>query len=136
MSVLYMRISKRSQYGLRALFRLAEGCGYSPMREVAEKEGISPDYLEKIFFDLEKGGLIKSKRGVAGGYSLAKKPEEINLKDVLEILESTMNLVECVGEKCEREGRCPTASVWRKLDKTIKEKLKSITLKDLVEDYE
>lgn len=131
-----MRISKRSQYGLRALFRLVESSGYSPMREIAEKEDISSDYLEKILSDLEKGGLIKSKRGVTGGYCLAKKPEEINLKDVLEVLESTLNLVECVGERCEREEGCPTASVWRKLDKTIKEKLKSITLKDLIKDYE
>ncbi len=131
-----MRISKRSQYGLRALFRLAESSGYSSVREVAEREGISPDYLEKILSDLEKGGLIKSKRGVAGGYALAKGPEEINLKDILEILESTMDLVECVGARCEREECCPTVSVWRKLDRTIKEKLESITLKDLMEDHE
>lgn len=131
-----MRISKKSQYGLRALFRLAEKPGFYPMREIAEKEGISPDYLEKIFFNLEKGGIIKSKRGATGGYSLAKPSEKISLKDVLEILENNFNLVECVGERCDREEFCPTASVWKMLDESLKKKMNSINLKDLIKKYE
>ncbi len=131
-----MRISKKSQYGLRALFRLAEKPGFYPMREIAEREGISPDYLEKIFFELEKGGLIKSKRGALGGYSLAKKPKDINLKNILEILEKTLNLVECIDAKCNREKSCPTASVWKALDLSLKEKLESITLEDLIKKHE
>ena len=128
----FMKISKRSQYGLRALFRLTQISGYSPMREIAEKEEISQDYLEKIFFDLERGGLIRSKRGASGGYALARPSEEISLKDVLEILEKNFNLVECVSESCYREAVCPTSSVWKRLDESLKIKMNSITLKDLM----
>lgn len=131
-----MRISKKSQYGLRALFRLAEKPGFHPMREIAEKEGISSDYLEKIFFNLEKGGIIKSKRGATGGYSLAKPPEKISLKDIMEVLENNFNLVECVGERCDREKVCPTASVWKMLDESLKRKMDSINLKDLIKKHE
>lgn len=131
-----MKISKRSQYGIRALFRLAEKSGYSSVRKIAEEEGISHDYLEKILSELEKKGLVSSKRGVAGGYSLAKKPKDINLKDVLEVLEKNFKLVECVGSKCNREDVCPTASTWRALDLSLKEKMRLITLKDLLKDYE
>lgn len=106
------------------------------MREIAEKEDISRDYLEKIFSDLEKGGVIRSKRGVAGGYSLARYPEEISLKDVLEVLENNFNLVECVGERCVREDVCPTASVWKRLDQSLKRKMDSINLKDLIKEDE
>ncbi|MGM0482628.1 MAG: RrF2 family transcriptional regulator [Patescibacteria group bacterium] len=131
-----MKISKRSQYGLRALLRLTQTSGYCPMHEIAEKEGISTDYLEKIFFDLEKGGIIRSKRGANGGYSLAIAPERISLKDILEVLEKNFNLVECVGERCDREDICPTASVWKRIDESLKRKMNSVTLKHLKKENE
>jgi Rrf2 family protein len=132
-----MKISKKSQYGLRGLFRLAEKEKHTPMKEVAKKEGISPDYLEKIFTELEKEGLIKSKRGPSGGYKLAYKPKEINLKMVIKTLENNLALVECINNGCSRLGNCPTAPVWRIIDQTLKEKLESITLQDLIDkNYE
>ncbi len=131
-----MKISKKSQYGLRALFRLAEKNQNLSVRQISEKEAISPDYLEKIFFDLEKAKIIKAKRGAGGGYSLNKKPDDITLKDILEVLESTLDLVECIDSDCSRKEICPTASVWKIVDEAIKEKLESITLKDLIKKYE
>ena len=127
-----MRVSKRSQYGLRALFRLAESDGYSPLRTIAEREDISFDYLEKILTQLEKGGLVRSKRGVSGGYSLAKLPADIDLKNVLEILEMKFSLVECIDTECDRKESCPIASVWMYLDSALKDALKAITLEDLI----
>ena len=129
-----MKISKKSQYGLRGLFRLAEVEGHTPMREVAKKEGISSDYLEKIFTRLEKEGFITSKRGPSGGYALAMKPEEINLRLILEVLENNFSLVECVDEGCSRLDDCPVASVWKRLDDEVKEKLELITLKTILEN--
>ncbi len=127
-----MRISKRSQYGLRALFRLAESDGYSPLRTIAKREEISFDYLEKILSQLERGGMVNSKRGVSGGYSLARSPAEIDLKSILEILETKFSLVECIDIECDRKGSCPTASIWMFLDSALKDALKSITLEDLI----
>ncbi len=131
-----MKISKKSQYGLRGLFRLAEAEGFLPMKKVAKAEGISSDYLEKIFTELEKKGFVRSKRGPSGGYALAENPEEINLKMVLEALENKFSLVECVEDECKRMSRCPVAPTWKKLDKEVKEKLELITLKTLIEKNE
>ena len=129
-----MQISKKSQYGLRGLFRLAESSGHTPMRAVAKKEGISPDYLEKIFTRLEKEGFITSKRGPSGGYALAMSPEEITLRNILEALENNFNLVECVEDGCSRLVDCPVAPVWKKLDDEVKEKLELITLKTILDN--
>ncbi len=128
-----MKISKKTQYGLRGLFRLAESDGHRPMKEVAEREGISPDFLEKIFSELEKANIINSKRGPTGGYALAKDPREINLKMIMEVLETNLTLVECIDSSCHRIEDCPVASVWSALDKEIKEKLEMITLKSLID---
>ncbi|MGM0439109.1 MAG: RrF2 family transcriptional regulator [Patescibacteria group bacterium] len=129
-----MKISKKSQYGLRGLFRLAKEKGHTPMKAVAEKEGISSDYLEKIFTELEKEGFIKSKRGPTGGYALALKPEEINLRMILDALENQFSLVECVEEDCERLSNCPVAPTWKKLDTEVKEKLELITIKTIIDN--
>ncbi len=104
------------------------------MKEIAKKENISADYLEKIFTELEKKGLIESKRGPSGGYRLTEKPENISLNMILKILENKFSLVECLDEGCDRISGCPVFSTWKRLDQEIKEKLKDITLKDLIED--
>jgi len=128
-----MKISKKSQYGLRGLFRLAESDEYLTMKEVAEKEEISPDYLEKIFTELEKAGFVKSKRGPSGGYALAMKPEKINLRMILESLEANLSLVECIDESCKRITDCPVAPTWKRLDQEVKSKLELITVKSIVD---
>ncbi len=129
-----MKISKKSQYGLRGLVRLAESKKHIPIRKIAKEEGISSDYLEKIFTSLEKSGFVRSKRGPTGGYSLALRPENINLRMILEILENKFSLVECIDDKCDRMSNCPVASTWKKLDEEIKEKLELITIKNLLEE--
>ncbi len=132
-----VKISKKSQYGLRALFHLAGKKGFVSVREIAEEEEISSDYLEKIFFELEKNGIIKSKRGPSGGYALAMNPGKISLRMILETLENTFDLVECVDDGCRRIENCPVAPVWKTLDKEIKEKLELINLKSLIDkNYE
>ncbi len=132
-----MKISKKSQYGLRGLFRLAESKRHTPMKVVAKKENISTAYLEKIFADLEKANLIESKRGPSGGYKLAYPPAEINLKMIVTALENNIGLVECISHGCSRLDDCPTAPVWKAVDQTLKEKLESITLQDLIDkNYE
>lgn len=104
------------------------------MREVAKKEGISADYLEKIFTQLEKENFITSKRGPSGGYALAMVPEDITLRSILEILENNFSLVECVDDDCNRLADCPVAPTWKKLDDEVKEKLELINLKTILDN--
>ena len=128
---LFMQISKKSQYGLRAMVYLSKMGNkqrFSSLKDISEKEGIPFDFLEKILSELEKMGLVKGKKGFGGGYFLAKSPSKITAKDIVEALEKT-NPVNCTF--CGRSKKCLTKNVWRKIEKAINKTLESITLKDL-----
>lgn len=131
-----MRLSTRVRYGLRAVVDLAENYGREPvsMAVISENHGISRKYLHAILSILRSGGLVRSVRGTAGGYVLIKDPSEIRVIDVLEVLEGTLDLAECVSDQtaCERAGHCVTREVWRSLSEAIESVLASMTLKDLV----
>jgi len=128
-----MKISTKSQYGLRAMVYLARfKSKISPLKEISEKEGISFDYLEKIISKLEKADLVKSKKGVQGGYFLAKKPSKIKVGEVIRSLEGEMALVKCLKYFCPKEKRCLTKNFWKKLNNAIDSALNSVTLADLI----
>ena len=84
-----MRLSTKSRYGLRALFDIAYNAGGQPaqIQDISRRQDISPRYLEQIFQGLKKNGILKSKRGPQGGYCLAKSPEEITVRAVIEATE-------------------------------------------------
>ncbi len=130
-----MRISSRSEYGLRAMVYLARRPGASPvpLHEIARDEAIPSAFLERIFAGLRRGGLVSATRGVYGGYRLARVPEEISVADVMTALEGPLSLVGCVpdGSGCERLDGCTSREVWRRLDGAITRALTDITLKDL-----
>jgi Rrf2 family iron-sulfur cluster assembly transcriptional regulator len=96
---------------------------------ISEKEGIPFDFLEKIISDLERVELVKGKKGVSGGYILAKNPNKITVKDIVEPLENT-TAVDC--SFCGKSRKCLTKNVWKKIDNAVNKTLKSITLKDLI----
>jgi len=134
-----LRISTKSQYGLRAMVYLAKHRDkISSLNLISEKEGISFDYLEKIISKLEKTGLIKAKKGVQGGYFLAKSPKRIKIGDIIRALEGDTVLVKCIapirkrGYRCPRERKCLTKNFWQKIQKTLNNVLNSITLADLI----
>ncbi len=110
------------------------GPEYISLREISEKEGISFDYLEKICSKLEKSGLVRSKKGIQGGYTLARSPRRIKVGEILRAIEDKMVLVECIGNKggCAREGSCKSINVWRKLQDSMEKTMDSITLHDLM----
>ena len=127
-----MRISKKSQYGLRAMVYLAKHSSEDkvcPIKEISKKENIPFDYLEKIVSELEKAGLVKAKKGVQGGYFLAKKPERITSGEIVRVLESTVP-VNCAG--CQMVRICSTKNVWDKVQDSLDSTLDSMTLKDLI----
>jgi Rrf2 family protein len=125
-----MQISKKTQYGLRAMVYLAsqKSGEFFSLKDISEKENISFDFLEKIMGELEKNNLIKSKKGASGGYSLVKKPAKITAKDIVQVLENT-NSVDCT--LCGKSKHCASKNVWRKIDTAIEKTLSSIKLSSL-----
>jgi len=132
-----MKLSTRTQYGLRALVYLAKkDKKICSLKEISEKEGIPFDYLEKIISRLIKNGFIESKKGISGGYLLAKRPKQINVGEVVNVLEGNMSLVSCMSGinkiSCSRERQCLTKSLWQKIQNAIVKTLEKITLADLL----
>lgn len=132
-----MKLSTRTQYGLRALVYLAKkDKKICSLKEMSNKEGIPFDYLEKIISRLIKSGFIESKKGVSGGYLLKKRPKQIKIGDVINILEGNLSLVSCMRGRdkkiCPREKQCLTKGLWQKIQDAITNTLKKITLADLL----
>ena len=104
-----IRLSTKGRYGTRLMLNLASRYKADGdaiiLKSISEEEGISIRYLEQIIIPLKINKLVKSIRGAGGGYTLAKDPSRINLREILHALEGTCCLVECVEEAeiCERE---------------------------------
>jgi len=133
----FMKFSTRSSYGLRAIKHLVKSYGKKPysLAKIAKAEKISQAYLERLFSRLKKAGLVISSKGVSGGYQLAKNPAKIAIFDVIEALEGSISVFRCLDNKgkifCGMKA-CPSAKVYQKVQKSITDCLKSMTLKDLV----
>lgn len=127
-----MKVSKKAQYGLRAMVYLAKNSSKNkvcPLKKISEKENIPFDFLEKIISELEKAGLVLAKKGVQGGYFLAKKPKEITAGEIIRVLEDTVP-VSCVG--CQMARICSAKNVWQKVQDSLDSTLDSMTLEDLI----
>ncbi|MGM0508623.1 MAG: RrF2 family transcriptional regulator [Fusobacteriota bacterium] len=131
-----MKFSTKSRYGLRALFYISFKNDRVSLKEISKEEKISKKYLEQIFSSLKKSGLVISKKGVNGGYSLSKDPKEITLKEILESLEGSLEIIK-KEDKQNLDGieRHLVTNVWQELEKNIEDFLSNITLEDLKEKY-
>lgn len=108
------------------------------LRVIAERQGISESYLEQVFTNLRKAGLIRASRGAQGGYELVRTPGEITTGDILRALEGPIAPVHCVddqtpGKPCEREKICATRHFWNDLKIHINNFLDATTLQDLAD---
>ena len=137
-----MMISTRGRYALRVMIDLAErgGEGYTPMKDVAERQGLSLKYLERILPVLTKNGMVEGVQGKRGGYRLTRELEDYRVGEILRLTEGGLNPVECAGcgsnsedGPCEHMVDCRTKPLWEGLNKVVNEYLDGITLKDLVE---
>lgn len=132
-----MMISTRGRYALRVLIDLAEhrDDGYIPMKEIADRQGISLKYLEQIVPALSKNGFIEGVHGKGGGYRLAKEPKEYKVGDVLRLTEGDLAPVTCLNcnaEKCDRADICPTLPMWTDFYNMVNNYFDGITLADLM----
>ncbi len=136
-----MKVSAKEENGLLAIAGLAK---YEQKLEtpvslntIANDQQISLEYLEKIFPALRKAGLVQSVRGVNGGYTLTRPPEQITVAEVLSAINGEVLTVNCAGNKtqssCSGNSPCLARPVWNVLQKRISATLSAITLADLLE---
>ena len=134
-----MKISTKGRYGLRILIDLAMHDPGKPrmLRDIAASQQISEKYISRLVIDLRRAKLVRSVRGVNGGFHLAKSPEKITLLEVLETMEGPLSVVECVRspEKCKRQTLCPARNIWTQLNDGIRELTRNITLDDILNAY-
>ena len=131
-----MIISSKGKYGLVALMDI---CLYSrseavTLKSVSKRQDISERYLEQIFSILKKGGIINSKKGAQGGYFLARKPKDITVGEILNILEGELKIVSLSEEKNDIECFMQK-KIWNNINRQIETYFNSITLEELVKDY-
>ncbi|MDA8267181.1 MAG: Rrf2 family transcriptional regulator [Actinomycetota bacterium] len=133
-----MKVSTRGDYASRALLSLALHPEEQPtsVRDVAERTGLPQPYLEQILLALKGAGLVRSKRGVGGGYVLARPPAEITLGQIVSAVDGPI----AAGDfgrphengACEHEGQCVLLAVWADVGEHMREHLDSFTLADMV----
>jgi Rrf2 family protein len=108
-----MRLSKRGEYGIRAMIKLADNASpdksYPMMqiKEISERENIPAKYLEQILLALKNAGLLQSKMGFGGGYYLARPASEINLGQIVRVLDGPLAPVRCVSQMAYEPCDCP-----------------------------
>ncbi len=135
-----MKVSTRGDYASRALLSLAmHASGTSPtsVREIAERTGLPQPYLEQILLALKGAGIVRSKRGVGGGYILARPPEAIMLSEIIRAVDGPI-VAGDFGEphtngSCDHEGQCVLLSIWSSAGEYMRRYLDSFTLASIAE---
>jgi FeS assembly SUF system regulator len=130
-----LRITKQTDYGIVLLTHMAS----TPARqaaatELAHEAALPAPMVAKILKLLARAGLLQSHRGAAGGYSLARPPEEMSVADIITALEGPIAVTECTdGEPglCHQEASCPVRSNWNRINQAIREALEGISLAEM-----
>lgn len=131
-----MKISRKGEYALRAMIALSLNYGKEPLQihRISQKESIPEKFLEHILLELRKAGLLQSKRGIGGGYSLIKPPREISLAQVIRIIDGPLAPLGCVSKwahiRCPEEKHCGLQSVMLDVRNAIAKILEGITFAD------
>lgn len=133
-----MRLTSKSEYGLIAMIDIAASAQSGPVsvREISERRRIPRKFLEQIFHSLRQAGLVTSRRGPQGGFTLSRGPEEISVLDVVEAVEGPLQATVCVAANgdapgCELHGVCAAASVWTRATQAMRSEFESVSLASL-----
>lgn len=129
-----VKITKKTDYGLTLLAALANKPEeLQSLRSISENHKLPYKFIGQVASALLEAGIVSSKEGATGGYRLAKNPQEITLKEVMEVLDGPTVKVDCLsGKKCPRQGECHHHSVMCALAATLNQTLSEKTLADLV----
>ena len=131
-----LRLTNAADYAIRAMLHMA--ClpedGVALRSEIARIHGIPSSFMAKILRSLVKAGLLRSTRGVNGGFTLARPTTEISLLDVVEAIEGPLGIVDCTQEPCacELADECTAQPVWANVQTQMASVLRAATLEDLV----
>lgn len=139
----FMRLSTKSRYGVRAVFDISYHGGGDgvQVKDIARRQEISPRYLEQIFQKLRDAGIVTSKRGPQGGYSLARKPQNIKVGEIIRVTEGGFDPVFCInpeksGKHCDRIAECVTRLIWKEAGEKLEDFFDSVTIQDLCDRAE
>ena len=134
-----MRVTTWAEYGLIVSIHLARRAGQGPVaaRELSEHERLPHDYVEQILLRLRRAHIVDSVRGAKGGYLLAREPQAVSVKDVIQASEHVTFEVNCDvhrvdADRCDPSTACSIRPVWRLLERRINDLLAGITLADLL----
>jgi len=132
-----MKLTRAAEYAIRGTLGLAlHAKSRTPVlvSQIAEEQEVSPAFLAKIFQQLVKAGIVKSHRGVKGGFTLAQDPYRITIRDVMEAVEGPTALNQCLVHvnPCKRANGCPVAEIWRKAQESMLAVLDSSSIGELV----
>jgi Rrf2 family protein len=131
-----LRLTNAADYAIRAMIHMA--ClpedGVAMRSDIARIHGIPSSFMAKILRSLVKAGLLRSTRGVHGGFALARPTTDISLLDVVEAIEGPLGIVDCTQEPCacELADECPAQPVWANVQSQMASVLRAATLEDLV----
>lgn len=132
-----MTISTKGRYALRIMIDLAGHIGETiKLKDIAFRQEISEKYMEQIIAVLNKAGYVRSTRGAQGGYQLVRAPKDYTVGMILRLTEGSLAPVECLAENalpCEREGKCATVEVYRRIYEAVNSVIDTTTLQDLVD---
>jgi Rrf2 family iron-sulfur cluster assembly transcriptional regulator len=135
----HVKVSTRGDYASRALLSLAlhrGGEGPTSVRDIAERTALPQPYLEQILLALKGAGLVRSKRGVGGGYTLAREPDRITLAQIVSAVDGPIMAGDFGAPHqdgaCEHEGQCILLQVWADVGEHMRQHLDSFTLDDMV----
>ena len=136
-----LKLSNRGLYGIKALYELSLHYGCEPMtiREITERHGMPVPFLEQVLYRLKRSGLVKSRRGVKGGYVLSRHPCEITIGDAVRALEGPIALCDCLiysnsAASEKRAKDCATSTIYKKLGSMVEDAFDSITLFELTDE--
>ncbi|MBT4263501.1 MAG: Rrf2 family transcriptional regulator [Deltaproteobacteria bacterium] len=133
-----MKITTKCRYGIRAMVEISRNYSVRPTtrREIASSQELDNSYLENILLDLKNNGIVRSIRGVKGGFVLNRPPESITLLEIVESLQGEIVPSACVmlPSVCDRASYCVTRPVWVRLQQAQKEVLLDVTVRDLLDE--
>lgn len=130
-----MRLTTKGRYAVTAIMDLAIHQKAKPviLSDIAARQSISQVYLGRLFARLTHSGLVESRRGPSGGYTLARKPEDISLADILDAVEEDIYMMRCGGQtNCQQTKECLSHGVWETLGQRIRGVLVEISVADII----